>query len=144
MDVENYIITKVREAVLAEYPDADIISETLDVPPRFPCVSVVMTNAKEAKDSTDEHEMMNLYFTINIYTNHPVTKKADCKKLYSIVNRTLRVGCNFTRASAFPAPIIHLTGNAGSAKASAINSVTYRMCANYVVGFDGATFYKRR
>ena len=40
IDIENKILSVVRDAVLAQYPNASIYGEYVEVPDSFPCVTV--------------------------------------------------------------------------------------------------------
>lgn len=110
IDVENYVYTQVRNAVLAAFSNTDVSSEYTETPAAFPHVCLEMTDntvissfmtAEKREFATEQT------FTANIFTN-TATAKTDAKKLAEIVDRTMS-GMGFRRSMYLRTPNIDRT-----------------------------------
>lgn len=93
IDVENQVFNKVSLAVKAVYPNATLSSEELLAPSSFPCVTIVEADnyvVAETVDSSLEENHAAVMYEINVYTNNASYKKAECKKIFSIVDDEMR------------------------------------------------------
>lgn len=120
IDVENKVFNTIYEAVHALYPDAYIVSDELNVPDNFPCVSVVETDnstlARTQDDDLVEHHA-NVTYTVNVYTNNVEAKKSTAKQILNVVDEEMQK-MKFTRRMKSPTP------NA--------DSTIYRITARYM------------
>lgn len=126
IDIENQVFNRISLAVRAKYPTANLSSEEQLTPSAFPCVTVVEADNYVVKETTDSSLAENhavVMYEINVYTNNASQKKAECKKIYSIVDDELRK-MGFRRTS-----MLNTSSN---------NSTIYRMTGRYegVVGKD--------
>lgn len=88
IDVENYVYTAVRNALKTAFPAISVSGTYIDVPSKFPHVSVEETDSYTRSDfiSTSDREFAaNLTYTVNIYTN-TATAKSDAKAITAVVN----------------------------------------------------------
>lgn len=92
IDIENQVFSKVSEDVRATYPDANMTSEETLSPPSFPCVSVVEIDnyvVKETLDSSLIENHARVTYEVNVFVNNASNKKAECKKIFNIVDKRL-------------------------------------------------------
>lgn len=110
IDIESYVFTKVREAVLTEFANADVSSEYVENPAKFPHVCFEMTDNPvlgEYITAQNREFATSPTFTANIYTNTP-TAKSDAKAIADVVDHTVqRLG--FRRALYMRTPNIDRT-----------------------------------
>ena len=99
IDIESYVFTTVRNALLAVYDKIDISSEYNPNPASFPHVCIEMSsNVTHAPSMTAEQREFasDQTFTINIFTITS-TRKSDAKAIAAVVDESLsRLG--FRRA----------------------------------------------
>lgn len=106
IDVENMVVDTVRKAVIALYPTADIVSEYVDVPSSFPCVSVIEgenSSYFKTKDNDLIDHHINVMYEINVYSNLKSKKKEQAKKIMGVVDTALQ-NIKFTRTFKQPIP----------------------------------------
>ena len=99
IDIENKVLSVVREAVLAQYPTASVYGEYVEVPASFPCVTVTEdTNYTYvySKDDTVAEHHADVQYAINVYSNKTKGKKAECKDIIALVDSEFRK-LGFTR-----------------------------------------------
>lgn len=104
IDVETQIFDKVYNAVIAVYPNADVVSETVLAPSAFPCVSLEEADnysKRNTRDSGSNENHVDVMYELNVYTNKTVGKKAECKAIFALVDNTL-LSLGFTRTSKTP------------------------------------------
>jgi len=104
IDVETQIFDKVYNAVIAVYPNADVVSETVLAPSAFPCVSLEEADnysTRNTRDSGSNENHVDVMYELNVYTNKTVGKKAECKAIFALVDNTL-LSLGFTRTSKTP------------------------------------------
>lgn len=89
IDIENQVLNNVSVKVRAEYPNANISSEEQLTPSSFPCVTVVEGDnyvVDSTRDSSLEENHAYVMYEVNVYTNNVNNKKAECRKVMSIVD----------------------------------------------------------
>lgn len=99
IDIENKVFTTVYEAVTAEFPDADVVSEGVFSSPKFPLVTLIQeentTLARTQDDALTEHHA-TVMFECNVYSNDK-RRKSTCKAIAQIVDNTMQ-NMKFTRS----------------------------------------------
>ena len=127
IDCENEVYTRVATALRAAHKGIDISGVTENVPSAFPHVSIEMTDNVMLRDTTDDKEIEEVVFTINIYSN--VKSKKDQAKLIAKTAdqefrrmNAVRIGMNRTPNQDDP--------------------TIYRLTGLYRVRTDGTFFYR--
>lgn len=94
IDIENQVFNNISVDVKAEYPNANMSSEEQPTPSSFPCVTIVEADnyvVRETMDnSLDENHAYVMYET-NVYANNAYNKKAECKRVFEIVDNRFRL-----------------------------------------------------
>lgn len=93
IDIENQVFNNISIAVKAVYPNANMSSEEQPVPSSFPCVTVVEADnyvVKETVDSSLEENHAYVMYETNVYSNDVNNRKAECKKVFGIVDNSFR------------------------------------------------------
>ena len=110
IDIENYVYTQVRNAVITAFDNANCSSEYVDTPAAFPHVCIEMTeNITHSPSMTAECREFasEQTFTVNIFTNTQ-TAKSDAKKIADTVDEVLS-GLGFRRSQYLNTPNIERT-----------------------------------
>ena len=98
IDIENYVFTQVKDAVLTEFPNAEVNSSIVEKPSKFPCVTFIeadnFTYIPSLDDSLTEHHA-NLMYECNVYANDK-NRKATAKAITEIVDNIMQ-SMKFTR-----------------------------------------------
>ncbi|MCQ2544313.1 MAG: hypothetical protein MJ126_09135 [Lachnospiraceae bacterium] len=106
IDVENLVITKIREQVKTIYPDVAITSKITDVPSSFPCISIQEEDNSiyaKSQDATGAEYHAKVMYSVNVYSNKEQGNKAEAKDLMSVVDNAFRnIGFNRTMKSPVP------------------------------------------
>lgn len=99
IDIENKVLSVVREAVLAQYPTASVYGEYVDVPASFPCVTVTedtnYTYVYSKDDQLSEHHAEAQY-SVNVYSNKQTGAKLEAKDILNIADNAMQ-GMKFWR-----------------------------------------------
>lgn len=106
IDIENKVFTTVYNAVIAEYPSADIKGEYVDIPSAFPHISVVEvgnTTLEKTQDNTLTEHNATILYEVNVYSNAESGKKAQAKKIANVVDLAMQ-NMKFTRTSFMSVP----------------------------------------
>ena len=124
IDIENEVFTRVSQNLKAEFPDISTSQIYERTPASFPFVHLeeqdnydytqTMTNCK------DNH--VYLMYEVNIYSNKRSGKKAECKKILSNIDNTMK-NMGFRRTGKRSIPNIN-------------DATIYRMLARYVAVVD--------
>lgn len=98
IDIEALVFDTVYNAVIAEYPNAFISGDYIEVPSTFPHVTLIeednSTYKKSQDDELNEHHA-NLMYECNVYCNDD-SKKSTAKAIANIVDSTMQ-GMKFVR-----------------------------------------------
>ena len=106
IDVESTVFAAVAVAFTAAYPIGSRYGEPVDVPAKFPCLTLVEDDNATYERSLDtamtEHHATVMY-TVNVYSNKASGAKQECKAIMELVDREMqrmgftRLFCNQTR-----------------------------------------------
>ncbi len=131
IDVESEVITRVSNAVLAQYPDVDIASDWVRYPARFPHVAIYASDNHQLASTWDSgNNVMDVYsFTVQVYSNKQNGKRVECRKILKLIDGVMN-SMNMRRESMGTLPNIE-------------DNTIYRMSAVYIVATDGTYFYRR-
>ncbi len=92
IDIENYVFTKVKQALIAEFPNIEVSSTFIRTPSKFPAVSIIEGDNStyiRGVDSSGVENFANLMFQVDVWSNKASEKKGEAKKIFEIVSDTL-------------------------------------------------------
>lgn len=127
IDIENYVVTQLSNAILARYPKASVRGDTTEEFAVFPAVTInEIGNAtlKRMQDDELTEHYVTVTYEVNIYCNDVSGRKQTCKKILDIVNATM-LGMKFTKL------LVRRLPN--------IDRSIYRMYARYQAVIDEGT-----
>ena len=119
IDIENKVLSVVRDAVLAQFPTASVYGEYVDVPASFPCVTVTEdTNYTYvySKDETTAEHHAEVQYAINVYSNKQTGAKLEARAIMRVADDAMQ-GIKFYRTMTRQVPNVDRT--------------IYRMIARY-------------
>lgn len=93
IDIENKVLSVVREAVLAQYPNASVYGEYIDVPESFPCVTVTEDTNYTYVYTKDEQLMEHhaeVQYAVNVYSNLQTGAKLEARKIMNIADTAMQ------------------------------------------------------
>lgn len=132
IDKENEVFTRVREQILASFPDAAVDSSYQPVPSGFPHVSLYQSDAftpPETIDSAVLPKYQSITFMVQVYSNKQNGRKQECKKIMNIIADTM-AWMNFRMIVLTPVQNIN-------------DSSIYRLTAQFEGMADADGFYGR-
>jgi hypothetical protein len=103
-DIENAVLTLVKNALLADYPTITVDSVTSFSPSKFPCVYIEESDNYSytpTRDSESNDKYSVVVYEVNAYSNKTSGKKAECKAIMAIVDNVMN-GLGFTRQAKTP------------------------------------------
>lgn len=119
IDIEAAVFNRVAEKFDIAYPNGTRVSEPIDAPASFPCLSLVEADNATYTGSLDatmtEHDSWLMY-ELNVYSNLVSGAKQQCKEIIALADSEL-LAMGFTRT------FCHQTKNA--------DTKIYRMTARY-------------
>lgn len=111
IDIENKVLSVVREAVLAQYPTASVYGEYVEVPASFPCVTVTedtnYTYVYTKDEQLAEHHA-EVQYAVNVYSNKQTGAKLEAKAIMSIADNAMQ-GMKFWRTMTRQVPNVDRT-----------------------------------
>ena len=111
IDIENKVLSVVREAVLAQYPTASVYSEYVEVPESFPCVTVTedtnYTYVYTKDEQLAEHHA-EVQYAVNVYSNKQTGAKLEAKAIMNIADNAMQ-GMKFWRTMTRQVPNVDRT-----------------------------------
>ena len=111
IDIETKILSVVRDAVLAQYPNASVYGEYVEVPDSFPCVTVTeetnYTYTRSLDAELGEHHA-ELQYAINVYSDKQSGAKLEAKKILDIADNAMQ-GLRFYRTMSRQVPNVDRT-----------------------------------
>lgn len=111
IDIENKVLSVVREAVLAKYPNASVYGEYIDVPASFPCVTVVedtnYTYVYSKDEQVSEHHA-DVQYAVNVYSNLEVGAKLEARDILKVADDAMQ-GMKFWRTMTRQVPNVDRT-----------------------------------
>lgn len=132
IDKENEVYTIVRNAVKAQFPDADIDSSYQPIPSGFPHVSFYQqdfSTPADLLDSSAQPKFQDMMFDAQVYSNLTAGKKQEAKKIMEIIVDTMQA-MNFRMIMLTPVPNLN-------------DSSIYRLTARFEGRADEGGFYRR-
>lgn len=132
IDKENEVFTRVREQILAEFPDASVDSSYQPVPSGFPHVSLYQSDAFVPSDKIDSavlSKYLSVTFMVQVYSNKEKGRKQECKKIMGIVTDAMEQ-MNFRMIVLTPVQNLN-------------DSSIYRLTAQFEGMMDADGFYGR-
>ena len=106
IDIENIVTDTLIDFMSVAYPSADVTNEYTEAPASFPHICVEQeVNAVYQKtlDNVLHEHHAELVFIINVYSASLTGKKAECKKIASLVDDCMS-GMKLTRTMCEPVP----------------------------------------
>ena len=111
IDIENKVLSVVREAVLAQYPTASVYGEYVEVPASFPCVTVTedtnYTYVYTKDEQLAEHHT-EVQYAVNVYSNKQTGAKLEAKAIMNIADNAMQ-GMKFWRTMTRQVPNVDRT-----------------------------------
>lgn len=111
IDIENKVLSVVREAVLAQYPTASVYGEYVEVPESFPCVTVTedtnYTYVYTKDEQLAEHHA-EVQYAVNVYSNKQTGAKLEAKAIMNIADNAMQ-GMKFWRTMTRQVPNVDRT-----------------------------------
>ena len=93
IDIENKVLSVVRDAVLAKYSDASVYGEYVDVPASFPCVTVTedtkYTYVYKKEEQLNEHHA-EVQYAVNVYSDKQSGAKLEAKAILAIADDAMQ------------------------------------------------------
>ena len=111
IDIENKVLSVVREAVLAQYPTASVYGEYVEVPASFPCVTVTedtnYTYVYTKDEQLAEHHA-EVQYAVNVYSTKQTGAKLEAKAIMNIADNAMQ-GMKFWRTMTRQVPNVDRT-----------------------------------
>lgn len=130
VDCENEVYTRVATALREQFSNLDMSGDYTLAPSSFPHVVLYESdNSVATRYTAQDSEMDQVTFTVEVYSNKAIGKKAEAKKIMAAVDDVM-FSMNAERLSKLP--IANLN-----------NASIFRFVARYRVLTDGVNFYRR-
>ena len=99
IDLENDIFDYVAKALRAAHSGIDVAAEYVEVPAKFPHVSIVESDNRVLQRMRTENieNAASVMYEVNIYSSKPGVKKSEAKAIANTVD-TAFSGIGFTRS----------------------------------------------
>lgn len=105
IDIENDINDIIKPIILASYPSANIIGNSLENDPdTFPTISLYEADnypVVDTQDSSSNENHVHVMYEVAIYTNKPDSKKSQAKSILKIIDEEFNK-LGFTRTMKNP------------------------------------------
>ena len=88
IDVESIVFSTVANALRVKFPDIFVSGEFVDVPARFPAVTIVESDNAivQRMRTTNIENAVAVMYEVNIYTNTVGYKKSEAKDILEVVD----------------------------------------------------------
>ena len=124
IDVESIVFSTVANALRVEFPDIFVSGEYVDVPARFPAVTIVESDNAivQRMRTTNIENAVTVMYEVGIYSNTVGYKKSEAKDILEVVDNEFskmgfaRILCN---------PVANLS-----------DATIYRIVARYQASID--------
>lgn len=93
IDIENKVLSVVREAVLAKYPTASVYGEYVETPESFPCVTVVEDTNYTYVYTKDEQLMEHqceVQYSVNVYSDKQTGAKLEARAILAVADEAMQ------------------------------------------------------
>lgn len=111
IDIENKVLSVVRDAVLAQYPNAAVYGEYVETTATFPCVTVTeetnYTYVYSKDDAVAEHHA-DVQYAINVYSNKQTGAKLEARAILKVADDAMQ-GMKFWRTMTRQVPNVDRT-----------------------------------
>jgi len=124
IDVESLIFSQIASVLRAAYPNVWVVGEFMDVPARFPAVSII-ENDNTVLPSMSTLNIENaaaLMYEVNVYSNLSTGKKQQAKQIMRFIDDEF-AKLNFVRTMCNPISNLQ-------------DATIYRMMARYEAIID--------
>lgn len=104
IDIESQVFTRVKQAILAVYPDALVSSAYVDAPAQFPCVFLLEMNntaLPNTRTSSSNENHAVLMYQLDVYSAKAQGKKAEARAIAALSD-TVMQQMGFTRTMLQP------------------------------------------
>ena len=131
IDKENEVYTLVHDAVIADFPDADMDSSYQPTPSGFPHISFYMQDLytpQQYLDTSANPKFGRMMFEAQVYSNKATAKKQEAKKIMDIIIDKMQ-SMNFRLSTLTPVPNLN-------------DSTIYRLAARFEAIADEGGFYR--
>lgn len=111
IDIENKVLSVVRDAVLAKFPNAVVYGEYVDAPASFPCVTVTEdTNYTYvySKDEQVEEHHADVQYAVNVYSDLQTGAKLEARDILKVADDAMQ-GMKFWRTMTRQVPNVDRT-----------------------------------
>ena len=111
INIENKVFNDIATALTTEYPNISVVSEYVDTPNTFPCVTIVEDDNsvhQNSLDNTNVEHHANLMYSVNVYSNKRSGKKQEAKAIMGSIDN-LMSAMKFTRTMCMQTPNIDRT-----------------------------------
>lgn len=120
IDHEDFYVDKVAKAIKQYYPNAEVVSEYVSKPSRFPHIYF-----READNTTDTisvpikggEALARLMYSVDVFSNSQSERKQECKTIMGIIDSVM-LKYYFQRTMCNPIPNLN-------------DATIYRMVARY-------------
>lgn len=93
IDIENKVLSVVRDAVLAQFPNAVVYGEYVDAPASFPCVTVTedtnYTYVYSKDEQVAEHHA-DVQYAINVYSDLQTGAKLEARAILKVADDAMQ------------------------------------------------------
>lgn len=128
IDCENEVYTKIATVLRESFSGIDVTGDSSNIPSGFPHVSIEQIDNRELRNRTDDHEMIDVVFEVNVYSNAKNRKKTEAKTIAKVIDDVF-AGMNFRRMSLDRTP-------------NRDDLTIYRLTGRYEGRTDGTYFYR--
>lgn len=129
IDIENYVFTTLKNAILEKYPDAVVQGDYVEEMERFPAVTInEIGNAtlRRMQDEEPVEHYATITYEVNVYCNARLGKKAMGKDILNIVDGVM-LSMKFSKGLTRRLPAVNNT------------RTVYRLYSRYTAVVDEGT-----
>lgn len=104
IDIENTVFTKVKTALIEQFPNITVESVTTYSPSEFPFVCIEEADNYShlsTRDTGSNENHATVVYEVNAYSNKTSKKKSECKAIIAAVDEVMN-GLGFTRNTKTP------------------------------------------
>lgn len=129
VDIENYVFTKLEEAIHEQYPEAVVVGDYIEELASFPTITIneiMNATLRRMQDEEPTEHYATVTYEVNVYCDDRLGKKAKCKAILDIVDGVM-FGMKFTKGLTRRLPSVNNT------------RTIYRMYSRYTAVVDEGT-----
>ena len=108
IDYANEILTYIKEEIIQYHGDGvEVLSEHVDVPSKFPCVTVEETLNIPSHTDNGTQKYASITYRVQVFSNNNVTgKRAEARELFSTVADAM-YNKNLMQKTFIPTPSVY-------------------------------------